>query len=142
MALFEIGDVIRFTYMGSASRAGSTSIYKEILVLHTNWGGKVHAIDLKRLTAAERETIKVVMDPESKGKGHRFPLVTDILTRMDPPTLILEPVQFYIQFVKPFIRNKDVYRTYFSRKMSGVQRIDIKKISSVFSTGTKPLFGS
>ena len=59
MPLFEVGDTIRFTYSGHDTK----DRFKEALILHTNWNGKVHALDLKRMTVAEREVIKVVMDP-------------------------------------------------------------------------------
>jgi len=137
MALFEAGSVIRFTY----NSVSASDRFKEVLVLHPNWGGKVHAIDLKRLTAAEREVLMVVMDPANRDKTHRLPLVNDILTRMDPPTLIRNPTSFYNQFVKQFIRNKDAYRTYYPRKMTGIQKIHASKVTTSPS-GNKPLFGS
>jgi len=133
--LYTAGDIIRFTYISS-----STNKFKEAFVIHNNWQGKVHAIDMKLLTVAEREVLKTVMDPKAKGKTHRFPLINDILTRMDPSTLIENPVGFYNQLIKPFIRNKNVYRTYFPQKMTGIQIIDAKDVQAP-STGFKPLFG-
>lgn len=133
--LFKVGDIIRFTYAPSGE-----SRFKEVFVVHPNWQGKMHAIDLKLLTVAEREVLKEVMDPNADKKNHRLPLVKDILTRMDPTALIQNPVGFYNQLIKPFIRNKNVYRTYFPNKMAGIQIVDAKDMTSV-STNFKPLFG-
>ncbi|MHA2045170.1 MAG: hypothetical protein ACW99G_10265, partial [Candidatus Thorarchaeota archaeon] len=99
MSLFEAGSTIRFTY----NSVSSGDRFKEVLVLHPNWNGKVHAIDLKRLTAAEREVLNAVLDPKQKGKTHKLPLVNDILTRMDPTELIRSPTSFYNQLVKQFL---------------------------------------
>lgn len=136
MALYERGDIIRFTYPSRNDR------FKETFVIHELWEGKMHALDLKRMTPAEREVLEFVMNPNNKGKRHRLPLINDILTRMDPPSLLDNPVSFYNQFVKPFIRNKDVYRTYYPRRMTGIQKIEIKNVRTARGpTGARPLFG-
>lgn len=136
MNLFEAGSTIRFTYQSGSS----SDRFKEIMVLHPNWNGKVHAIDLKRLTEAEREVLHAVMDPKQKGKTHRLPLVNDILRRMDPTELIRVPTSFYNQLVKQFLNNKDAYRTYHTSKMTGIQKIEASKTVTPVS-GNKPLFG-
>jgi hypothetical protein len=137
MSLFEAGSTIRFTY----NSVSSGDRFKEVLVLHPNWNGKVHAIDLKRLTAAEREVLNAVLDPKQKGKTHKLPLVNDILTRMDPTELIRSPTSFYNQLVKQFLNNKDAYRTYTPSKMTGIQKIHASRVTTSPS-GRKPLFGS
>ena len=134
--LFNAGAIIRFTYSSS-----KTDRFKEVLVLHPSWNGKCHAIDMKRLTAAEREVLAVIMDPTMRGKRHHLPLVNDILTRMDPTVLIRNPTSFYNQFVKEFLKNKDAYRTYYPRKMTGIQKIKASKIAAAPGIGNKPLFG-
>lgn len=116
------GQVLRFTYrVHTGAMPGEPGDdFKEILVLHPNWLGKLHGIDLKRLTSAERETLDAIFNPEQKGKSHRFPLVNDILRRMDPITEVKNPVSFYSKFVKVFLRNKDAYRTYYTTSMLNV----------------------
>ena len=136
--LFEAGDIIRFTYSSPTTK----DRFKEVLVVHPSWNGKTHAIDMKRLTVAEREVLRIVMDPKMKGKSHRLPLVNDILTRMNPPELLVEnPIGFYNQLVKVFLRNKDAYRTYYPRKMTGIQKVHASKATS-YASNRKPLFGS
>jgi hypothetical protein len=121
---YKHGDIVRFTYVNTDKPAGGRNIYKEALVLHPNWKGKVHAIDMKNLTSAERMVLQTVLDPDSKGKRFRIPLINDVLRRMDPPTLINNPLSFYNQFVRVFLRGKDAYRTYLPARMSGVQVVD------------------
>lgn len=117
---FEIGQIIRFTYHHSFRDASTGEQYKEVLVLHPNWNGYMHGIDLKRLTPAQREVLAAILDPEQRDKPHRLPLVNDIKRRMDPVQLIRNPVGFYAQFVKPFLRGTDAYRTYLPQNMTGV----------------------
>lgn len=135
---FKVGSIIRFTYTKS-----TRDRYKEVFVLHSNWEGKVHAIDMRRLTEAERLVLRTVMNPKAKGKRHRIPLINDILARMDPVTLVDEPMAFYNQFVKVFLRNKDAYRTYWPNFMSGVQVVnqsDADIDRPMRPVGAEPLF--
>lgn len=116
------GSVIRFTYRfhTGAPPEELTDDSKEVMILNANFQGKAHGIDLRRLTAAEREVLTVIFDPESKGKVHPLPLVNDVLRRMDPVRDVRNPISFYAKFVKVFLRNKDAYRTYYPRRMRGV----------------------
>jgi hypothetical protein len=127
MGNYKAGEIIRFTYnhlpTGIDEHTGDR--FKEVLVLHPNWQRKVHAIDLKRLTLAEREVLREVLDPKTResvkaGKRSRIPLVNDIVTRMNPLEEIKNPVSFYSRFVKVFLRNKDAYRQYHPDRMSNV----------------------
>ena len=138
---FKPGDIIRFTYHSETASPGSTNVYKQVFVLHPGWQGKMHGLDMKNMTEAERVVIKTVMDPSAENmRTHRIPLINDILKRMDPPELIKNPISFYNQFVRPFIRNKDIYRTYFPMVMTGIQVVDQSKVEgTVFNP--KPLFG-
>lgn len=115
---FKPGQKIRFTYRDVTE--DSLSRFKEVLVLHPMWQRKMHAIDLKRLTQAERVVLDQIMDPEQKSKTSSISLVNDILRRMNPVEDIKNPVSFYSKFVKVFLRDKDAYRTYYPQKMSGV----------------------
>ena len=131
--------MVKFTYRGLREGADPVDAFKEVLVLHPNWQGKMHGLDLKRMTPAEKEVLDAVMDPAQKGQKHRLPLVNDILRRMDPVQEIKNPVSFYSKFVKVFIRNKDVYRTYYPTAMLSVV---ISKQTSVVGkvVNPKPLF--
>lgn len=135
MANFKAGQIIRFTYshppQGIDEHTGDR--FKEVLVLHPNWQRKVHAVDLKRLTLAEREVLHEVLDPATResvkaGKRSRIPLVNDIVTRMNPLEEIKNPVSFYSRFIKVFLRNKDAYRQYHPERMS---RVTVVKESDV-----------
>lgn len=132
----EPGSFIRFTYGGNTEDR-----YKEVLVLNPDWMGELHAIDLKRITPAERRTLEAIMDPETKRKGnHPYPLVNDILRRMDPSEEIKIPLNFYHRLVKPFIRNKDCYRRYKVALISGVQVMQKSHMEGHQMTNPKPLF--
>lgn len=134
---FEPGSTIRFTYMGPET----VDRYKEVLVLHPNWRGKMHGIDLKRLTPAEMGVIRCIFDPKYvRGeKIHPYPLVNDILRRMDPIEDIKNPISFYHKFVKVFLRDKDAYRTYYPNLMSGVTTIQKSAVEGHL-INPKPLF--
>lgn len=140
MPNFKGGDIVRFTYISPDAPAGARTIFKEVFVLNPLWNGKMHGIDLKRLTEAQRVVLKTIMKPEAKRKTHRIPLINDVLRRMDPPTLIQNPVSFYNQFVKQFLKNIDAYRTYYTARMSGIQVTDMTKAKGPV-INPKPLFG-
>lgn len=134
---FLSGQTLRFTYRehAGASPDESSDDFKEVLVLHPNWQGRLHGIDLKRLTSAERETLDAVFNPDQKGKPHRFPLVNDILRRMNPIEEVKNPVSFYSKFVKVFLRNKDAYRTY---NPSRILNVTISEQTSVIGKVINP----
>ena len=131
----EAGDFIKFTYTGPKTE----DRYKEVLVLHPGWNGEMHAIDLKRVTPAERRVLEAIMDPKTKEKGHPYPLVNDILRRMDPIEELKNPLSFYHKFVKPFIRDKDCYRRYKLVNVTGVQTMQ-KSAMEGRQINPKPLF--
>jgi len=138
---FEPGDIVRFTYKHQAVDASTGDKFKEVLVLHPNWGNKIHGLDLKRLSPAEREVLEAVLDPEKADKPHRIPLVNDIKRRMDPLELIKNPMIFYTKFVKPFLRQKDAYRTYVPSLMSGITKVKDASIKTGKKPVQNPLFG-
>lgn len=156
---FEAGQFITFTYNPPAKdirqRAGLQTApikdkAKEILVLHPNWHGKVHGIDLKNMTPAEGQVLRAIMDPETKRKLDEgqwpitgvppYPLIRDILTRLDPVELIKNPLAFYQQLIKPFIRDKDAYRIYWPHYIYGVKVVSESHVQGAV-TNPKPLFG-
>jgi hypothetical protein len=138
-AKFRAGEVIRFTYSHRAKDEHTGPRYKNVLVLHPNWLGQMHGIDLDRLTSAEREVLFAVFDPRSKGKQHRLPLVNDVLRRMDPLVEVKNPQSFYYKFVKVFLKNKDAYRRYDLPMISGASVIK-KALSGSQVYNPKPLF--
>lgn len=143
---FEAGQFITFTYNPPArdvrKRAGLQTPQtiqplevhdrsKSIMVLHPMWHNLIHGIDLKRLTPAEVQTLKSVMDPKVKEQVDQgvwpvrgcppYALIRDILKRFDPNELAKNPMGFYAQLVKPFIRDKDCYRKYNPSYVFGVK---------------------
>ena len=138
---FEPGQIIRFTYNHQAVDDSTGDKFKEVLVLHPFWNNKLHGIDLKRLSPAEREVLEAVLDPDQKGKPHRLPLVNDIKRKMDPIELIKNPVIFYTKFVKPFLRSKDAYRQYVPSRMTGITKIRDASIKTGKKPVENPLFG-
>jgi hypothetical protein len=129
------GSFIRFTYSGLKSEDKN----KEILVLHPNWLGEVHGLDLKRITPAERKVLEAILDPETKNKQHPYPLVNDILRRMDPIAELKNPLSAYHKLIKPFIRDKNCYRRYKISLMSATQVIK-KSAMEGHVINPKPLF--
>lgn len=119
MPRFNAGQTIRFTYNHPPERVDEATgdRFKEVLVLNPSWHGKMHGIDLKRLTQAEREVLLAVFDRKTKKGNHRIPLVNDILRRMNPLVEAKNPLAFYHKFVKVFLRNKDAYRVYDTARM-------------------------
>lgn len=143
---FQAGAVVRFTYRHHTGAHADeiTDDHKEILVLHPNWQGKVHAIDMKRITAAEREVLTLIFDPTiieqvRSGKPYRLPLVNDIIRRMNPLEDVKNPMSFYTKFVRVFIKGADVYRTYFPRRMWNVTVVTPSNVQGNVSN-PKPLF--
>ena len=144
MQRFEPGQIIRFTY-GTPNDDDVSDRFKEIFVLNGNYLGKVHGLDLKLLSPADREVLSLIMDPKSKGQTHRIALVNDILNRMDPLEEIKNPVSFYAKFVRPFVRGKDVYRSYWQQKMMNPTVVQPSQVTgaahgTAVAVNPKPLF--
>lgn len=122
---------------------------KQAFILHPNWHNKVHAVDLSRVTPAEIQVLHAVMDPNVKAQVDQgvwpiegvpnYPLIRDILRRMDPVELIKNPLAFYQQLIKPFIRNKDCYRQYWPQYMFGLKVMAESHVQGQV-TNPKPLF--
>lgn len=122
---------------------------KEVFILHPNWNGKVHGIDLGRVTPAEIQVLQAIMDPNVKAQADAgtwpiegvppYPLVRDILKRMDPVELIKNPLAFYQRLIKPFIRATDCYRQYWSQYMFSLSTIAETHVKGPLSNPA-PLF--
>ena len=139
--VFKPGQMIRFTYTHQSVDAQTGDRFKEILVLHPNWQNKVHGIDLKRLSPAERKVLELVLDPKQKNVPSRIPLVNNIKARMDPIENIHNPMTFYTQFVRPFLNGKDAYRTYVPHNMAGITVLKDFSIATGRKPVENPLFG-
>lgn len=137
---FAIGSIIRFTYSHQSVDANTGDEFKECLVLHPSWHNKVHCVDLKRLSPAQRVVLEAILDPEDADKPHRIPMVNDIRRKMDPVQLIQNPVAFYARFLKPFLRKTDAYRQYIPRRMTGVTVVKDAAISTGKAPVAHPLF--
>jgi hypothetical protein len=122
---------------------------KQAFILHPHWNNKVHAIDLGRVTPAEIQVLQAVMDPNVKAQADQgvwpiegcpnYPLIRDILRRCDPVELIKNPLAFYQQLIKPFIRDKDCYRQYHSIYMFGLKVMAESHVKGPLMN-PKPLF--
>lgn len=135
------GDILRFTYKHQSVDEHTGPPQKEVLVLHPNWHNKIHGIDLKRLSPAERKVLEIVLDPKQKDTPSRIPLINNIRKRMDPIEEIQNPQTFYAKFVRPFLNGKDAYRQYIPHLMTGVTRTQKAQISTGKAPTEKPLFG-
>lgn len=143
MGRLEAGEFVTFSYNPPAkpkkARLGdppepARDPTKQVLVLHPRWQNMVHAIDLGNLTPAEVSVLRAIMDPKNKEAVSRgewpldgvpnYPIIRDILTRMDPSQLVLNPIAFYQSFVKIFLRGKDAYRKYLPQYISGVRVLE------------------
>ena len=155
---FEAGQFITFTYNPPAKQAKPrpgmplppvSDKTKQILVLHPSWHNKIHGIDMARISPAEQQVLRAVMDPKVKAAidagqwpvpgAPPYSLLRDILTRMDPNELIKNPLAFYQRLVKPFIRDKDCYRQYWPQYVFGVKVVQ-ESAAQGPPTNPKPLF--
>lgn len=123
---------------------------KEVFVLHPMWNNKVHGLDLKRITPAEQGVLRAIMNPDvvAKVKAGQWPidnvpnyqLIRDVCLRLDPTELIKSPLAFYQRFVKPFIRDKDVYRQFHTQYIFGLQVVQESQAQPGPMSNPAPLF--
>lgn len=137
--IFKPAQVVRFTYNQKIIDEDTGDRFKEVFVLNPSWQGKMHGIDLKRLTAAERAVLIAIFDPRTKKGMSRIPMVNDILSRMNPRVEVKNPMAFYQKFVKVFLRNKDAYRVYETPKMLNVTIVKQTEVQGTVTNPT-PLF--
>lgn len=115
---------------------------KEVMVLHPNWQNQMHGIDLKRITPAQVDVLRLIMDPATKDdpeKLNKYPLVRDILNRMDPPELIKNPVAAYAMLIRPFLGRADAYRKYWNSRVFSPKLIEASKVEGAM-INPRPLF--
>lgn len=124
---------------------GSTEVHdpnKEVMVLHPNYNNQMHGIDLKRLTPAQVDVLKLIMDPATKDdpkKLNKYPLVRDILNRHDPIELVKNPIAMYALLIKPFLNRADAYRKYWLSRMYSPKLIEASHVQGAV-INPKPLF--
>ena len=155
---FEAGQFVTFTYNPPSPppkvpkpgqmAAPVSDRNKSVMVLHASWQDQMHGLDLKRITPAEIQVLKAVMDPDVKAQvdAGQWPidgvppylLVRDILKRMYPTELVKSPMAFYAQLVKPFIRDKECYRRYNNQYVFGVRVVVESKVGG--PVNSNPLF--
>lgn len=122
---------------------------KYVLVLNPNYHNQVHAIDLKRLTPAQVQTLRAVFDPKVKEQVDQgkwpaegappYPLVRDILRRMDPVEAVKNPVLAYQTLVKPFLGGADAYRKYRTQWMFSAKVVEESHVQGQV-VNPRPLF--
>ena len=132
MAFFNIGDIVSFSYPAvhlQGTRAHDK--HPKLLVLHTNWEGLIHGLNLNYLTNEEINTVRMILDPSFE-MNYR-----ESMTKKSPEAVaefdrimqgaananITSPNDFYVRVVRPFIitRGWDPYRLYRPEKMSGIR---------------------
>lgn len=104
---------------------------KEVFVLHPNWNNQLHGIDLKRLTPAQTDVLRLIMDPKTKDDPaalNKYPLVRDILNRHEPWELAKNPIAMYSLMIKPFLNRADAYRRYWRSRMGNIQVMESSKV--------------
>jgi hypothetical protein len=122
---------------------------KYVLVLNPNYHNQVHAIDLKRLTPAQVQTLRAIFDPKVKAAVDRgewpvegappYPLVRDILRRMDPAEAVKNPVLCYQTLVRPFLGQADAYRKYWQQWMFSAKVVEESHVQGKV-INPRPLF--
>lgn len=118
MAVYKIGDLATFTYNGKRVN----DRFPKVLILHDQWEGFVHGMNFNYLTDAEINYLRMVLNPEFADKEYpafqrQSPLLAREFDKLDHVynTLnISSPHDFYIRFIKSFIRPRgwDPYRKY------------------------------
>ena len=154
---FEIGDLVAFSYfaeprqqvrdvkaMRQRTQSGQSiwkkqenkpdnhDKYPQVLILHPEWQGNVHGINLNQMSQHEINFLTALVDPffakEIVKKDMR---IRNELQRIPQDIHITSPHDFYLRIVKPFIKLYDGYRLYKPSKMRNIRVIkpyrDIEK---------------
>jgi hypothetical protein len=121
MATLRIGDIITATYTGTNVH----DKFPQILVLHNNFQGLVHGLNLNYLTEQEINYVKSVINPEFGAEMAKKDVrIRQALQRLGTISLdIKSPNVFYTRFIKTFIQNKSAYRLYNPAKLINVRVI-------------------
>ena|SRR3990167_1566673 len=124
MVIYEAGDTIVFNY----TSPHATDPTPKVLVLHDNWQGRVHGINLLLLTRQEHNYLKAVISSSFAKKITR----TDARIRQQLQRLqstlstlnISSPRDFYVRFVKGFVKQYDSYRQYRPEYMKNIKVVE------------------
>lgn len=140
---YKAGEFLKFAYHAEVPYGEKPSdLNKEVLVLHPLWQNEMHAIDLGRLTLAQKEVLMELFDEktyQANAPQSRFPLVEDVKRRMNVLEEVKNPVSFYVKFVKVFLKGADAYRRYNPAHMTNVKVIKHSEVKGKV-TNPKPLF--
>lgn len=98
--------------------------YPQALILHNNWENNVHALNLNNLSQQEINYITALIDPffaeEIIKKDMR---IQQELQRLPKDLNVTNPYDFYLRFIKSFIKLYDSYRRYNPQKMINIKVI-------------------
>jgi len=135
MASYKIGDLVAFTYPAvhqKGTRAHDR--FPQVLILHDNWHGVVHGLNFNYLTDQEINYIKAILNEDfaeeiSKKDPHIRQQIDRVRT-LSQSLNITSPHDFYVRFVRAFIkpRDWDPYRRYRPEKMASVKIITKREI--------------
>lgn len=96
--------------------------YPQALILHPDWSGSVHAINLNQMSQREINFLTALIDPFfAKEIIQKDASLKADLLRIPKEINITSPHQFYLRVIKPFIRLYDGYRLYKSNKMLNIK---------------------
>ena len=127
MPQFQIGDIVTFSYQAELrKKPGQMEMhdkFPQVLVLHDNWAGNCHGINLNQMSQQEINYLTAIVDPffaqDIVKKDMR---IRQELQRLSTQKLqVTSPQDFYQRFIKNFTRNYDGYRLYKPEKMINVR---------------------
>lgn len=128
MSKFKAGDVIDFEYNGTARRA---------IVLNASYAGKVHVVQLSKLSRLEKQQLYNVIYPHEATSKTWFMKIARKKMQRRPNAHLTSPIYFYSQYIGPLVRDKRSYRVFWPSK--------IKKVKIVTDTirfdNSKPAVG-
>jgi hypothetical protein len=145
MAVYKIGDLATWTYRAPQAH----DKFPKVLVLHDNWEGKVHGLNLNYLTDDEINFLRIVLNVdfakkelkkfiEHSQKWNNKQLLEDLknIEGKYASLNIMSPRDFYVRFVRGFIKPRgwDPYRLYRPEYIIG-PRVLRKK---AYFTGNNP----
>jgi hypothetical protein len=122
-----IGDIVTFTYNG----LNVHDKFPQVLILHNNWQGTVHGINLNNLSDQEINYVKAVLNPDfAEEISKKDVRIRQQLQRVSNINLlnITSPYDFYLRFIKSFIRQYDSYRRYKPQNMLNIKVITKKEV--------------
>jgi hypothetical protein len=166
MARFQIGDIIQFTYEPEQPPSKVHDKFPQVLVLHPDWQGLVHGLNLNYLSDDEKNVIRMILDPmfemkfrdalrkrnpnlydelESiitgkKGTGTATHMVHPPPVSSGPTTTVSKinnPRAFYYNIIRPFVYTRG-WDPYRKYKHSGIRGASVVTPASVV-TGEESL---